>query len=75
MELLTAVKDFYQRLKDFHLIEEVPNYEVIDDIAEKVYQGNYKELDKYIIVTLAPEYYSALKEARETIVHIVDEDK
>lgn len=75
MDLLMSIKDFYKELVDLKIVEKIPEYEIIEKIADEVYDNNYSSLDKFIVITLAPENYEKLKKAEEHIKEIVNDEK
>lgn len=74
MDLLMAIKEFYDILLKHKIIQTKPKYEEIEKIADEVYDNDYKNLQKYLIVTLEPTIYNNLKNKLQEIKNIVKKE-
>ena len=74
MDWLLKIKRFYDKVKEFGLIEQAPDFDAIDKVAERCYHKNYKDLTKYLIDDLSKENYEeldkAISEIKETIRNV-----
>lgn len=74
MDLLLKIKRFYDKIKELGLIEQVPDFDAIDKVAERCYHKNYKDLTKYLTDNLSKENYEeldkAISEIKETIRNV-----
>ena len=75
MDLLSAIKDFYDKLFEIGVIQEKVSYDKIEETAEEVYNKKYNCLSKYVTRALKDENYFLLKEQLNKIKEIVKNDR
>lgn len=75
MDLLLKIKRFYDKLKEYGLIVDLPDFEKIDHVAERCYHKNYKDLTVYLTDSLDKEKYEELEKAIGEIKETIKNDK
>jgi len=75
MNLLYEIKLYFDKLIEYGIIEKKPEFNEIDNIAEKCYHRNYKELTKYISKDLEEEKRNELSSRVDKIKEIIKDDK
>ena len=75
MDLLLVVKDFLLSAKEAGTYNGNVEVSTIEKYAEEVYKGNYKNLEKMIVLTLRPAIYFDLQEKLKKIKETKDNEE
>lgn len=75
MDLLLVVKDFLLSAKEAGTYNGNVEVGTIEKYAEEVYKGNYKNLEKMIVLTLRPAIYFDLQEKLKKIKETKDNEE
>jgi hypothetical protein len=75
MNLLYEIKLYFDALIKYGIIEKKPEFNEIENVAEKCFHKNYKDLTKYIVKDLEKEKSDDLKSRIDKIKEIIRDDK
>lgn len=75
MDLLLSIKQLYELLVELKIEEKIPTLSELEKIADELYGGNVKKLNKLLKLPLAPENYTRILEKVSTIKEIVSNEK
>ena len=75
MNLLYEIKLYYDKLVEFGIINNKPEFGEIERTAEKCFHNNYKDLTKHISKKLDKEKVAELNSRIDKIKEIVKNDK
>lgn len=75
MNLLYEIKLFYDKIVEYGLLDKKPEFGEIDNVAERCYHKNYKDLTKYISKDLEAGKADDLNNRIEKIKEIIRNDK
>lgn len=62
MDLLLEIKKLYSLLFDVKIIQDIPNLQELENIAEKCFHKDYKQLNNFLISGLSCETYDKIKQ-------------
>lgn len=75
MNLLYEIKSYYDKVIEFGLLKQKPEFVDIDNIAERCYHRNYRDLTQYISKDLEEEKARELLNHLDKIKEIIANDK
>lgn len=75
MDLLLSIKQLYELLVELKIEEKIPTLSELEKIADELYGGNVKKLNKLLKLPLVPENHTRILEKVSTIKEIVSNEK
>ena len=75
MDLLLSIKQLYELLVELKIEEKIPTLSELEKIADELYGGNVKKLNKLLKLPLTPENHTRISEKVSTIKEIVSNEK
>lgn len=75
MELLSNLKELFEILVKAKIEKKIPKLEQLEKIADEVYDGDYKAIDKYLIPVLSINTYNSIKQCIEKIKETIKNEK